>query len=154
MAGSAIDITTTPPDLLQRMARYPDKLDRVMRTAAEASLLVIHENVPPYPDQLPDSSYVRTGTLGRSMGVGMTGGQLGKPSIYLTKKTGSGFYEGEFGSRLDYAPDVIGEGSQKPFFAARGWWTTKDIARLATSKIVQVYEAAARHLVAYLEGMG
>lgn len=152
MADSAITVTTTPPDLLQRMQRYPQKLDGVMRTAAEASLLVIHENVPPYPDQLPDSTYVRTGTLGRSMGVGMTGGQLGQPDIRTIKKVGSGFYEGEFGSKLDYAPQVIGEETQRPFFAARGWWTTRDIAKAATAKIVRVYEAAARNLAAFLDG--
>ena len=52
---SSVKITTTPPDLLQRMERYPRQLDGVMQEAAKASLLVIQENVPAYPQQKPDS---------------------------------------------------------------------------------------------------
>lgn len=151
---SNVKIMTTPPDLLKRMERYPQQLDGVMQETAKASLLVIWENVPAYPTQKPDSSYVRTGLLGRSMGVGQSGGQIGQPDIYLVKKVGSGEYEGEFGSNVEYAPQVIGEQSQKPFFKERGWWTTKNIAKKATTKVNQVYEKAAERMAAWLDGKG
>ena len=145
-------MTTTPPDLLQRMAKYPQQLDDVMMKAGKASLLVIQENVPPYPPQPPNSHYRRTGTLGRSLGVGQTGGAVGMPDIFTVKKVGSHAYEGEFGSRLSYAPDVVGEGSQKPIFKAIGWFTTKTIAQRAAGKVVEVYEIAARKMAEFLEG--
>lgn len=151
---SNVTITTTPPDLLRRMEKYPQQLDGVMRETARAALLVIQENVPAYPQQEPDSKYTRTGLLGRSMGVGQSGGQLGQPDIYLVKKVGDGSYEGEFGSNVDYAPQVIGEQSQKAFFKKRGWWTTKTIAQKATAKVNKVYELAAEKMAAWLDGKG
>ena len=149
---STVKITTTPPDLLQRMERYPRQLDGVMQEAAKASLLVIQENVPAYPHQKPDSQYTRTGYLGRSMGAGQSGGAIGQPDIYVVKKVGEASYEGEFGSRADYAPQVIGEQSQKAFFKERGWWTTKTIAQKATEKVNKVYQMAAEKMVAWLDG--
>lgn len=149
---SSIKVITTPPDLLQRMNAYPRQLDGVMQETAKAALLAVWENVPAYPPQKQGSRYVRTGLLGRSMGVGQSGGQLGQPDIYLVKKVGDGSYEGEFGSNVDYAPQVIGEQSQKAFFKERGWWTTKTIAQRATKKVNQIYEAAANRLAAWLDG--
>lgn len=149
---SRIDIITTPPDLLKRMSAYPDQLDGVMQEAAKAGLLIIHESVPPYPPQKQGSKYVRTGLLGRSMGVGQSGGQVGQPDIYLVKKVGEGSYEGEFGSNVEYAPKVIGEQSQEAFFKERGWWTTKTIAQKATAKINELYEKVAEQMAAWLDG--
>jgi hypothetical protein len=149
---SNVTVVTTPPDLLQRMSRYPVQLDAVMKETAVAALLIIHESVPAYPKQMPDSSYVRTGQLGRSMGVGQGGGELGNPDIYLVKKMGSGEYEGEFGTNLGYAPQVIGEQSQKEFFKARGWWTTRTIATRATPKIVKLYAIASEKMTKWLDG--
>jgi len=151
---SNITVTTVPPDLLQRMSRYQNQLDGVMKETATAALLVIQENVPAYPTQKPDSRYVRTGQLGRSMGVGQRGGMEGRPDIYLVKRMGDGGYEGEFGSNLEYAPQVIGEQSQKAFFKKRGWWTTKTIATRAAPKVIKVYEIASRKMAAWLEGKG
>lgn len=150
---SSIKVITTPPDLLQRMSAYPDKLDGVMKTVGEAALVVIHENVPAYPPQKKDSTYIRTGLLGRSMGAAQSGGIIGEPDVYLLKKVGDG-YEGEFGSNVTYAPQVIGEQSQKPLFKERGWWTTKTIADKATAKVNQLYETAANKMAAWLNGLG
>lgn len=149
---SDIEVKFTPPDLIKRMERYPQQFDGVMKESANASLLVIHENVPAYPKQLPSSKYTRTGLLGQSMGVGQTGGQIGQPNIYLTKKIGDGSYQGEFGSSLNYAPDVIGDGTQKAIFKSRGWWATNTIAKRAAGKIIKVYEIAAKKMTQFIDG--
>lgn len=151
MADTGIEIITTPPDLLQRLgARYPQQLSAVMEKAMEASLLHVQGSVPGYPKPRPNQSYVRTGTLGRSLGVAQSGGPVGTPSIRLQKKVGS-VYEGEFGTSLNYAPDVIGEGTQKEMFVGR-WWTMKTVAKQAAAGIVRLHEAAVDELAKWIDG--
>jgi hypothetical protein len=151
MADNEITYTTTPPDLLQRMAKYPKELDAAMQKATTAALLVVQENVPPYPPTLPNQKYRRTGTLGRSLGVGMNSGIVGTPDIRTVKKVGTTGYEGTFGSNLSYAAEVIGEGTQKPIHRGR-WWTMKTVAQRAVSKVIRVYEIASEQMVKFLDG--
>lgn len=151
MATPLITVTTTPPDLFQRMQRYPQQLDTAASTTMQAALLHLQGSVPPYPAPPANSRYRRTGTLGRTLGVSQTGGVLGQPDIRLVRKLGSSGYEGAFGSNLNYAPDVIGEGTQKPFFATY-WWTMKTVAENATAGIVRLYQVMADRMAAFLDG--
>lgn len=151
MADQGMQIITTPPDLLQRLgARYPQQLSAVMEKAMEASLLHIQGSVPGYPRPRPNQSYIRTGTLGRTLGVSQSGGPVGAPSIRLQKKVGS-VYEGEFGTNLSYAPDVIGDGTQKEIFAGR-WWTLATVAKRAAAGIVRMHETAIDELAKWIDG--
>jgi len=84
-----ITVVTTPPDLLHRLSAWPEQLDESMRTVHLASRLIMWENVPPYPTY--ESAYVRTGQLGRSLGVSEGGGKLGEPSIYKFQSQGRFF---------------------------------------------------------------
>lgn len=152
MAGNYINLKTTPPDLLERLKKYPDEARQVMKATGEAALLIIHENVPPYPNTLPDQKYVRTGQLGRSLGTGEGGGQIGKADIEKVSSIGDSGFEVRFGTNLSYAPDVIGP-RQKPIFKGR-WWTFATIARRSRSKIVKAYDITARRLVDFLDGKG
>lgn len=145
-----IEVTTTPPDLIQRMQRYPAQLDAAMQKTAKAAILTVHENVPPYPRR-PNSSYRRTGTLGRSLGVGQGGGPIGSADIMQVKRLGTGQYEGTFGSRLSYAPDVVGDPGQKPIHKGI-WWTITDVANRAAPKVVRLYEEVSKQMVKFLEG--
>lgn len=151
MADQGIEIITTPPDLFQRLgARYPAHFSAVMQKAMEASLLHVQGSVPPYPRTRPNQTYVRTGTLGRELGVAQSGGPIGQAGIYTQKKVGS-VYEGEFGTNLDYAPDVIGEGTQKEIFVGR-WWTLKTVAKRAGAGIVRLHEATVDELAKWIDG--
>ena len=49
-------------------ADMPNKMRKFLRTGMEQSLLVLHENVPPYPPNPVSSKYIRTGILGKSLG--------------------------------------------------------------------------------------
>lgn len=140
-----IDIKLTPPDLIQRMRRYPEKLTEEMETTTRAALLHTQGSVPSYPPARPESSYVRTGTLGRSIGLN------GRADIYEVRKIGAG-YEARLGTRLEYAPPVIGSESQLPFFKRRGWWTMKIVLDKATPGIVRLYQAMGARMVHFLEG--
>lgn len=137
-------------ELRLRFQGFPSAYYKAMSKTMVASLLVLWENVPSYPPAIPGGWYVRTGLLGRSLGSGMEGGKHGPPDI-LEVKYGSRFSEGTFGSRVYYAPDVIGE-NQDPFFAGRGWWNIMTIVNKAKGKIETLWKAMADELAKYLDG--
>lgn len=139
--------------LLDRLQQFPTESAQAMQLGMEASLLALWENVLPYPQPPATSTYIRTGTLGRSLGASMGGGQGGgRPDIYEVRGQGSGMLEGEFGTRLSYAPYVIGENEQARAMAH--WWTIGEIAEKAMSKIDEIWEAVADKLAAWLDGKG
>lgn len=113
----------------------------------EASLLIIHESIPPYPEV---DNPVRKGTLGKSLGSGMQGKKMGTPDIYEIKNVGGGI-EGRFGTNLIYAEYVIGE--KQAWFHYR-WWLLKNVAKDAEERIVQEWNDAAKKLASYLDGKG
>ena len=137
-------------EVITRMQAYPDRLKAVLTATMDAAMLVLWESVPPYPAPPANSSYDRTGTLGRSLGSsegGGTGG--GHPSIYEIKELGSG-YEGHFGTNLDYAPYVIGDDDQSAFMYH--WWQMKDVAAAASDKINRIFADMGSQLKSFLEG--
>lgn len=140
-----IEITFKPPDLVRRMQRYPDKLREEMEKTMNQSLKHVQGSVPPYPPAAPTSSYRRTGTLGRSIGLG------GQAEIYEVKRLGAG-YEARLGTRLHYATQVIGPDDQKPLFKARGWWTMRAVREKARPGVERLFEAMGRRLATYLGG--
>jgi hypothetical protein len=117
---------------IEKMKAAPQQLKRGMRVAMDASLLALHESVPPYPAPPPDSTYRRTGTLGRTLGVGG-----GKPDIYRVIDKSEQF-EGQFGTKLKYAPYVIGDVEQARMHRGR-WWTMSKIGEAAKDKITQIW---------------
>jgi hypothetical protein len=139
-------------ELIQRMQQYPQKLAAVVKTGMDATLAALWESVPPYPASPPDSTYRRTGTLGRTLGSSFSGGKSGgEPSIYSTRSLGAGNIEGRFGTNLDYAPYVIGDGTQAKVHQGR-WWTMTTIAEKAKSKITAVWNSVGTKLANFLDG--
>lgn len=136
-------------ELLARMRAYPDKLKMSMEATMRAAMLALWENVPPYPSPPSDSTYRRTGTLGRTLGSGMSGGKMGAPDVYQVRELGSG-YEGRFGTNLGYAPYVIGDETQSRHMTH--WWKIRTVAERAKPKIEQVFNTLAAKLAAFLEG--
>lgn len=138
-------------EIQERMQEYPQKLNAAIRKTMQAAILALWETVPPYPEPPEGSTYRRTGTLGRTLGSGESGGKASStPDIYEVKKMGSA-YEGRFGSSLEYAPYVIGDDTQAEVHRGR-WWTMKVIAERATAKIDRLFEMLAEKLTAWLDG--
>lgn len=135
---------------MRRLQRYPRQFDITMRRTMEASLLHVQQSVPSYPRPRPNQKYIRTGTLGRTLGVSQSGGPVGKAQINTVRKMGMA-YEGTFGSNLSYAPDVIGEGTQRPIHAGR-WWTLKTVAKRAEKGIIRLHETAVQTLASWIDG--
>ena len=147
-----IEIRMNPPDLLQRMAKYPKQLDKEMGQTMDDAIKYVWVSVPAYPPKSPNSRYVRTGTLGRSLGSSGQGGRMGNPDIKQTRRIGQGKYEGRFGTRLHYAPKVIGANTQLPLFKKLGWFTMKTIQDKATKGVVMLFEKMAQRMVKFLGG--
>lgn len=143
MSNITIEVKFTPPDLPQRMQKYPKQLEREMEKTMKQSLVHVQGSVPPYPPASADSSYIRTGTLGRSIGLG------GRAEIYEVKRIGGG-YEARLGTRLSYAPYVIGA-DQAAQHAGR-WWTMKTVASKARPGIERLFKAMSERLAVYLGG--
>ena len=139
--------------LRRRFAQFPRVYRREVRATLNASLGVLWENVPEYPPQPQGSTYNRTGMLGRSLGSGMGGGRSGRqPDIYQVRRQGPNMDAGEFGTRLEYAPFVIGDQSQQP--QNSHWWTITDIAKNSQQKILKLFREMAQDLARFLEGKG
>ena len=135
-------------ELRRKFERFPRQFQSALKTTLRASLDVLTESVPPYPPQGADVHYVRTGTLGRSIGSGQQGGRGGQPEIYDVQ-VGAKMSHATWGTRLEYAPHVIGE-SQTRGAKKRGWYTIKVIAQKATQKIQQLFATFAEELAQWL----
>ena len=130
-----------------KFKNMPDKIEKNMNNMMEASLLILHENVLPYPPQRENMvrPYIRKGSggLAGSLGSTMSGGKGGKPTVYSVTKTGVGF-EGAFGTNLNYAKYVIGEStatSKGQAWMHKGWWWTIGmVLQRSRGKIVSLWE--------------
>jgi hypothetical protein len=120
-----------------KLAGASNVISKALKGTIEASLLVIKESVLPYPPPPITSTYIRTGTLGRSLGSkGVTGG--GKR------------YSAEFGTELNYAPYVIGM-AQAWMHKGRWWRLEVEVFNRALPKIYELVETMANNLAKWLD---
>ena len=141
-------------ELFARFKGYPKKFAKVVKKTTFAALLVLWENVFPYPPPPSLGGYVRTGNLGKSLGTGMSGGKMGQPDILKVTKLGNAGFVGKFGSRLGYAPKVIGDIGQQDSFFAQYWWRLEQVIAPSMEKIMKLYDIAAQELAKFLDGKG
>ena len=140
-------------EIRARFRQFPQVFRSKLEVTLKAALDVIWESVPPYPEPPPESTYRRTGTLGRSLGSNFSGGKgEGQPDIYEVNM-GPQMSSASFGTRLGYATHVIGEGTQAPIHAGR-WWTMLTIAKRALPKLQKLFERMAQTMAKWLEGKG
>jgi len=145
-----IEYTTIPPDLKERLIDFPVEYGKAMRVTMKAAMLTVHESTPAYPPERPGQTYIRTGTLGRSLGVAQGGGVSGKPEIYIRKRIGRGNYEGHGGTLLGYAEYVIGE--RQAWMHVGRWWTVVTWGNLAAVKVLKLYRQTMQQLADFIEG--
>ena len=140
-------------ELRERFAQFPDKFNKAVLKTLEAVLFILSGAVPPYPPRPPDSTYRRTGTLGRKLGSAEAGGATMLPAdIWEVHQLGEGSYRAEWGTRLSYAPYVIGTFEQAGHMGH--WWTIAVVARNASPKIAEAFDRMAEVLAKWLEGKG
>lgn len=135
-------------ELLARLQTTPMKVRRIMSTSMQATLLKLWESVPSYPPPPANTDYVRTGTLGRTLGAG------GTPAIYEVKEFGD-YVEGDFGTNLEYAPYVVGDYDTQQASHMRHWWTLpQDVLNRAMDGIEAIWSAVAEEIADYIAGKG
>lgn len=140
-------------ELQRRFQRWPGVFTQAMRKTTQAALYKVWELIPPYPPKPSTSTYDRTGLLGKTLGVSESGQRLGsKPDIFEVKRLGSGGHEGRFGTRLKYAPQVIGPGQVSPFTGY--WWTLGGVARGSQEAVLGLFRKMAQVMARWLEGSG
>ena len=126
-------------EAIRKMSQYPKRMDAEMSERMFASLDVLWENVPPYAAKPADSTYRRTGTLGKSLGVTQSGGKAGQPTVYgVSQKLGGREYQGKFGTSLSYAKYVIDPEKQAYMHQGR-WWTMRDVMKAAEKKVQEIW---------------
>ena len=131
-------------EAINKMSQFPNKMKQQMHNTMNDSLLVLQENVPPYPPKPPESGYRRTMNLAGSIGSTPGGGKAGKPTVYSVSGTGKNI-EGRFGTDLSYAKHVIDPQRQaymhRPGYKGRqGWWTMDTIKERAQAKIKRIWQ--------------
>jgi len=150
VSGNVVEVRGLD-ELRARFSEYPEVFDQVMQELTKAQLLTLQENIPPYPPKPATSTYVRTGTLGRSLGSSPSGGAGGKADVFETLK-GENFYEARLGSNLFYAGPVIGN-PQASFFA-QYWWRLIQVIGRAFQPLLEMAEGAAQQMADFLKGKG
>jgi hypothetical protein len=140
-----ITVTTNPPDLERRLRNYPDKLAEEMEKTMNQAIHHVVGSVPEYPTQLP-TKYVRTGTLGRTIGIGS------QPDIFEVRRIGQQEHEGRVGSRLGYAMHVIGTLTQTAVMRAKNWWTMRTVAEKSKPGIERLFQKMAGRIAKWIAG--
>jgi len=124
-------------NLNRRLAKI-GSIDKELHETTDRAIKYVHSQVPPYPSTRPGQRYVRTGTLGRSIGTEVR--SLGTSIV------------GAIGTAVVYAPDVIsesavgGRGPQSRWHVGR-WWTLQGVMRKARDGVIKIYEDMLRRLV-------
>ena len=140
-------------EIHDRMRNFPKKYSRAAKKTLEAALLHVQGSVPSYPPAPKSSWYVRTGTLGRSLGSSMGGQPVGKADIQQVKPMG-GYQEAQFGTRLHYAPRVIGDATQQEAPWRSYWWNINTILAKAKPGVIKLFQKMAEMLARWLDGKG
>jgi len=113
----------------QRLLRDFDRtLDRYLRKAGKQSAYVIQAKAQRYPPPPPDSSYRRTGTLGRRWAVTGPTATVSEVKTIVENPT-------------SYGPFVMGETEQAAVHRGR-WPTTQRLIEEAEAQVVGLHQAA------------
>lgn len=115
--------------LLRNFIQGPAIVQRQIGEALDRSVEILHRGLSYYTQDYPrqrESAYVRTGTLQRS----------------IMKEVDYQRFKGRVFTDLDYAPAVIGKGTQWSMHQQMGWWTNESVAREKLPEVVQMFTEA------------
>lgn len=114
----------------QRMEQRGEDFKAGMTKTMDKSIKYVHSQVPAYPPPIPTQTYIRTGTLGRS--------------IHTQVKPQGKSITGIIGTNLKYAPYVIKDLSQpKPHQAKPHigrWWTLEKVVEKQSAAIQSIFD--------------
>lgn len=130
-------------ELQVKLQKMIDQTPELGQKAMLDSLLYLQSHTPGYPPAPPNSSYRRTGTLGRSV-TSLSGSN--PDSLSRVEPIHGSEIQGIWGTRVQYAPEVIDKEQQTPAFAGR-WWTLQDVMENSQRGIATIWVNMIRKLV-------
>jgi hypothetical protein len=137
-------------EIRERFKEFPAHYKVALKLALERSVLALWQKAGEYgyPPANPDSTYTRTGLLGRSLGIGEGGGTPNQPSIYDVQDT-----QASFGTNLEYAPYVVGDfDTEQAWMHQDRWWTIpQTLLTDSLDKIKESFEVMVDRLAAWLD---
>jgi hypothetical protein len=140
-----LKVKVTGLDRLQRqLQRLGRDWPREIEKGGEKALYYVWGEIPPYPPPPPDSTYRRTGTLGRTLTTrrGRTPGALGEVRAFAEQ------IRIVAGSAIPYADLVVG--AQQARVHRERWWklttVVKDVMGDVTRILQQATNAALRRI--------
>lgn len=115
------------------LRRFPDRAMEAFRKAADASMLLLVAEMAVYPPPPPNSTYRRTGLLGRS---------------WNTRRTEYDVAPGVFRATLRNPTPygVYVQGERQARVHRNRWTTVRDAATRRRAQIEAYFAAAVRHL--------
>jgi len=119
--------------VIQRLRDYPDIAGPAYTRATQKSLLLLAGELATYPPAPADSSYDRTGLLGREW-------TIATPEV---QSLGAEFV-GAIGTGVIYAEYVQGE--EQAWMHVGVWQTAQEIADDRRRRIMAIYAAATREV--------
>ncbi len=131
--------------LAAKLARG-ETIDSILKPAMLQSVLYVQSQIPPYPPAIPESTYTRTNTLGRTL-RSLQGGP--EPDALSRVESLGAHTIGYVGTKLTYAPDVIDEENQARLFRERDWFTLQSVVRGAIDEVIKILRAA---IMNHIEG--
>jgi hypothetical protein len=125
------DVVRGLDSLIRHYTKLRDDMRPMLERLTEKATLYVHSQVPDYPPPPSNSTYIRTGTLGRTITTRVE--SLGTKVV------------GFIGTNTVYAPYVISDqevgerGPQAEVHKGR-WWTLQGVVRAAKAAVIKIYE--------------
>jgi len=136
MASDALTVEVKGLEQLQRKFNMSNQVvKREAHDAMESSVAVVHDRAGTYPTAPPNSSYVRTGTLGRTF----------EHKVHVMARGVKGLVR----NPTPYGPYVKGPTAQAWMHKGR-WPTLKDDVEAEQSRITGFFEKAMQNLAKFL----
>ena len=144
---------TGQKELERKLKHLGDKMGPEIQKINEQAAEYVRSQIPKYPPPPPNSTYKRTGRLGRwavrprkqvSSGGGFSfSAATGQVRVYVSAIT----------ARVPYAAWVVskrrvdGVGPQAKVHKRNNWWTIQDVARDASKGVRKIYEDGIKRLL-------
>ncbi len=120
-------------DLIDKLE--PRAIRAPLRSGMYRGLLIIHGRLPPYPPAPPNSTYIRTGTLGRSISERVQDTEDGIVGLIGTNVTRQSSSSG-------YAEYVIGGPAEQAWMHEGRWWQLPDEVEKNVGVVAEQLEQA------------
>lgn len=132
---------TTPnlPRLIQALRDYPQIANRILRGTLRDILVMIAGRAASYPSPPPNSTYDRTGTLGRLW-------TSAQPNVRVS----TSLLEGRVGNKTPYGPYVQSTDDQAWMHLGR-WTTIEQYIEAAQAEANQMLDSAGEQVVKEVE---